>query len=336
MAGGAEEDWRWLEKVVGPALALVPPDIVDEVATRLNEAGVQDAVRRHDSRPIVDFLCTLIGLQGVSDERAWAWDDAWGAATFAQIEAGFRRQPVCAELRSFAAYRCGYRKTSRTCRHPEHQPQCPVPRLPLRKGGINVAVHSLWLFIRDLCGGDFVGWIDATLAAADPGPSAPDRARRMRSAVLEPLTRIVNTGPKIWSMMLAELLLVGDPARDRWVTTGASFVAVDGLVHNHLHRVGAMRRIGIAHPIGAGCYAPGGCADLIEVLARRFDAKSINQDWPMVFPRLVQSAIWRFCSKDLLNICNGNRIDDRASCRQLFCPAGPHCERVALRSRALY
>ncbi len=47
----------------------------------------------------------------------------------------------------------------------------------------------------------------------------------------------------LWSMILPELLLVGDPDRERWVTTGASFVAVDSLVHNHLNRTGILRRL---------------------------------------------------------------------------------------------
>ena len=37
-------------------------------------------------------------------------------------------------------------------------------------------------------------------------------------------------------MAFANLLLGADPSRERWVTTGASMVAIDTLVHNWLHR----------------------------------------------------------------------------------------------------
>ena len=44
----------------------------------------------------------------------------------------------------------------------------------------------------------------------------------MRAALLEPLTNIVGTGAKVWSMILAELLLGGDAARERWATSDRS------------------------------------------------------------------------------------------------------------------
>ncbi len=65
------------------------------------------------------------------------------------------------------------------------------------------------------------------------------------------------------------------------------------------------------HPYGARCYAPRGGAEILDGLARRVDARAFNPDFPTYFPRFVQNAIWRFCAQDELNICNGNRIDDR-------------------------
>jgi hypothetical protein len=41
-------------------------------------------------------------------------------------------------------------------------------------------------------------------------------------------------------------------------------------------------------------------------LAERIDAREFNPAFPASFPRLVQSAIWRFCSNSNFNVCNGN------------------------------
>src|ERR1019366_7351927 len=48
-------------------------------------------------------------------------------------------------------------------------------------------------------------------------------------------------------------------------------------------------------------------------------AIAFSRQFPKVFPRFVQHAIWRFCAADGLNICNGNRIDDRKSCQNTYC-----------------
>jgi hypothetical protein len=76
--------------------------------------------------------------------------------------------------------------------------------------------------MHDICQDGFVGWMDRRLAAADPGPEAPDRGERMGLALLEPLGHIYGIGSKVWSMALADLLLGADPGRERWVWTGAS------------------------------------------------------------------------------------------------------------------
>lgn len=326
-------DWDWASEAARPLiLASAEPDFLDVIAARLHEAGVQDAVRRRDSAPIYTWLMTLVPFQGVSDRAALAFDAAHGGVSFAQVAAAFGDSPSCPRLRCYWTFeRCGYRKSTGRCAEPNHVGDCPLPTLPLRKGGIQVAAASLFLFIRDICNGDIVAWLDHRLAAADPGRGAPDRATRMQAAVLDPLVGIVNTGPKLWSMMLAELLLGGDPERERWLVTGACLIAVDTLIHNCLHRLGILRRLGMEHHYGA-CYGPNGCADIINKLAQCFDARSINPQWPSVFPRLVQHSLWRFCStSEGVGKCSGIYIDDSQRCHQIFCPAGKMCARVQLR-----
>ncbi len=59
--------------VTRPALLLASPDFLDEIAARLADAGIQDAVARHDMAPIYDWLNSLIALQGISDAIAFAY-----------------------------------------------------------------------------------------------------------------------------------------------------------------------------------------------------------------------------------------------------------------------
>jgi hypothetical protein len=196
------------------------------------------------------------------------------------------------------------------------------------------AAYALFLFLRDICDGDFVGWVDGRLAAADPGLDAPDRGMQMGAALLEPLRHVYGIGDKVWSFALADFLLAGDPNREQWVTTGASMVVVDSLLHNHLHRTGVLRRFGAEHPYGPRCYAVGGCSDIIRGLAQRVDAREINEEFPPCFPRLIQFAVWRMCSTSEFNVCNGTRIDDRARCQNTMCPVFPDCDRVPLHGTA--
>lgn len=323
--------WQWVEQVTRPILRLADSDYLDAVASRLHEAGVQDAMLRHDSGPLVDLLLRYSSLQGISDERAFAWDAQHGGVTHAAITAALASRPACPELKSYWHFRCGYRKGLGQCARPNHQAACPVPQHPLRKGLLNVLSYSLGLFVRDVCDGDLIAWIDDRLRQADPGRGVAGRAQAMRQALVEPLRSVHGYSYKLLNMSLAEILLGADLGRERWVTTGESMLSVDTVVHNLLHRVGVLRRLGADHPLGPRCYGPGGCATVIEELASRFDARTINPAFPQCFPRLVQSALWSFGSAGELNICNGNNIDDSRRCQQCFCPASKMCARVQLR-----
>ena len=73
-------------------------------------------------------------------------------------------------------------------------------------------------------------------------------------------------------------------------------IAIDTLVHKFLHRTGIPARCRSQHPYGPGCYGKNGCADIIEKVAARIDAKEFNRTFLSYFPRFVQYAIWRFCA----------------------------------------
>jgi hypothetical protein len=40
--------------------------------------------------------------------------------------------------------------------------------------------------------------------------------------------------------------------------------------------------------------------------------------------------VWRYCAQSGLNVCNGNRIDDRGSCENVYCRLYHQCDRIAL------
>lgn len=328
------DQWNLFRHVVQPALDLAPSTFVEDIAASLSVAGVQEAVARHNSAPIFEWLLTLFQLQGISDAVAFSYAEKHGPVRWADIEAALETDPTCQRLKSYWHLTgCGYKKLDRTCSEPHLLRTCPLPQHPLRNGRLNQAAFSLFFFIRDICGGDLVGWIDDRLQQADPGEGDPHRTAILRESLLSPLEKIYGVGRKLWSMALADLLLAGDPSRERWTATGASFVAIDRHVHGFLHRTGVLRRFGAMHEIGPACYAPGGCASLIDSLAQQIDARTYHSAYPQPFTRWVQYSIWRFCAADGLDICNGNRINDLARCGNRFCPVFDDCDRVSLRGR---
>ncbi|MDX7950500.1 hypothetical protein P7D22_04825 [Lichenihabitans sp. Uapishka_5] len=193
---------------------------------------------------------------------------------------------------------------------------------------LNQAAYALFLFVRDICGGDLVGWLDDRLARA-ASISGPRRGPDLRHAVLASLTNVFGISAKVLSLALSDMLLGGDPGRPLWVETGASMVVVDTLVHNWLHRTGCLHDLAAEHAYGRGCYAPGGCAEVIAA-AERIDARRFCPGGPTVFPRLLQRAVWVFCAAEGHDACNGNRIDDAQPCAQGECPVSA-CRRVPLR-----
>jgi hypothetical protein len=306
-------------------------NLIDDSRIGLAQHGVIAAVRRHDTPVIFDWLVDTVSYQGVSDNIAWGYMERHGRVRWHDIANALSETPSCPKLGCYWAFEgCGYQKSSGLCATPEHKPECPLPRHDLRNGRLNQTAYSLFLFMRDLASGDIVGWIDERLAAVDHVP-ASDRPARLRQALLEPLGHIYGVSNKVLAMALSELLLAGDAKRPTWIEAGTVMIAIDTLVHNFLHRTGILGQLGADHPYGSGCYRLGGCADIIERLSERIDARRFNPAFSANFPRFVQFAIWRFCAEAGLNRCNGNRIDDRAPCDQTDCPVFDRCGRMPLK-----
>ena len=140
----------------------------------------------------------------------------------------------CDKLRGFWRFDdCGYQKGHGHCSRPEHLANCPLPRHDLRNGRLNQTAYSLFLFMRDVAGGDFVGWIDDQLAPTGQGID-PDALAIKREALIGPLRGVFGVSDKVISMAMSSLLLSAGRQRPLWSDVGASFVVVDTLVHNFL------------------------------------------------------------------------------------------------------
>jgi hypothetical protein len=269
---------------------------LDEIDAEIREAGLESAVSHGHTPPVFDWLLSAFSYQGISDRVARSYMEKHGTASWAQIEANLRTTSSCPKLRSYWHYEgCRYDKGSFTCSQPDHIDACPVPRPRLRNGRLNQTAYSFFLFVRDTTGGDLIGWIDNQLGAA-VGSSVPHLEAVKHEALIGPLRNVYGVSDKVLTMALSSLLIGARGQRPVWFETGKVMMAIDTLVHNFLHRTGILESCGTPHAYGAACYTQGGCAEIIRSVAKEIDARSFNPNFPKIFPRFVQHAIWRFCA----------------------------------------
>jgi hypothetical protein len=307
------------------------PALIDEIRAELRADKVRAAIRNRETAPVFDWLMAAVSYQGISNEVAYEYMEKHGRATWRHVKHGLDRGANCPKLKSYWHFHdCRYDKISRTCAEPDHISRCPLPKHDLRNGRLNQTAYSLSLFIRDVAGGDLIGWIDQQLQAANDPPGA-DRLARMRASLIEPLREVYGLSDKALTMALSCILLGASEKMSLWIEVGGSMIAIDTLVHNLLHRTGILARFKVNHPYGSACYLPGGCADIIQAVAEHIDARQFNLRFPKTFPRFVQHAIWRYCSQTGLDVCNGNRVDDSCRCENKDCRMRLMCDRVALR-----
>ncbi len=302
-----------------------------DLIEQFSDKDLATAIDRRDTAALFYRLMFDVSFQGISDQVAANYMARHGRPTWAAVRKNLARRPTCPKLKTYwHFYDCRYEKTSRTCAEPDHIGTCPVPTHRLRNGHLNQLAYSLYLFIRDVADGDLVGWIDGRVNEAT-NPDDPTSAARNSAALLDPLREIYGVSDKVLTMALSGILIGASAGRPRWLEVGVQLIAVDTLVHNFLHRTGILTRLNAPHPYGSGCYRPGGCADIIRGVANKIDARQFNRAFPKVFPRFVQHAIWRYCSQQGLDICNGNRVDDRHKCQNRYCRLYGICDRIRLK-----
>jgi hypothetical protein len=303
---------------------------IDEAGLGPEEKELRKAIRTRNTPALFSRLVAALSYQGISDEVAKSFMDRHGLASWHVIETDLRKRPSCPKLASYwHFYDCRYNKSRFTCAEPNHLADCPLPRSWLRNGRLNQTAYSLYVFVRDVADGDLVGWVDRRLDVASRHPE-PARLARMRAALLDPLREVYGASDKVLTMALSQLLLGAPHSRRHWREVGGTMIAVDTLVHNFLHRTGVLNRFEARHSYGSACYRPNGCAEIIEIVANEIDASQFDRRFPQSFPRFVQYAIWRYCSQQGLDVCNGNQIDDRKPCQNRQCTLYPRCERITL------
>ena len=142
-----------------------PVTCIDDLRHAAIETGLVAAVDDHDTAAIFDWLMRELSHQGISDAVADGYMDRHGNVTWAESEASLATTPGCDKLQGYWAFTgCQYHKGFQTCAEPNQFGDCPLPRHPLRNGRLNQTAYSLFLFIRDIAGGDIVTWIDRQLA----------------------------------------------------------------------------------------------------------------------------------------------------------------------------
>jgi hypothetical protein len=296
-----------------------------------NDAGsLRLAIERLDTATLFNWLMVAFSYQGLSDKAVTGYLRQHGTITWSEIDYRLSKQPSCPKLKSYWHFHgCRYDKTSKTCAEPDHYRRCPLPKHRLRNGRLNQTAYSFFLFVRDVMDADLVNWIDWQLSLF-AAAQVNDSIVTSREALLSPLRRVFGVSDKVLSMALSTLLFAGQPARTHWHETGASMIAVDTLVHNFLHRTGILRRLSADHVYGPLCYGPKGCAAIIEAVSQQIDAREFNHDFPAVFPRFVQHAMWRYCSQEGLDVCNSNRIKDGTPCFNRYCRLFEKCNKLPI------
>jgi len=166
------------------------PTLIDDIRADLAADKVAAAIRRHDSTMLFDWLMAALSYQGISDQVAHDYMEKHGRAAWHDIDQKLGQGVSCPKLKSYWHFHgCRYEKISATCAEPDHIGGCPLPTHDLRNGHLNQTAYSLSLFIRDLVGGDLIGWIDTQLEAAN-SPPGPHRLSRMAAALIEPMPEI--------------------------------------------------------------------------------------------------------------------------------------------------
>jgi hypothetical protein len=177
---------------------------VDDARDNLVNEGVLGAIETHSTPVLFDWMVCAFSFQGIADAVAADYMDKHGALTWGAIAADLAAGPACPKLESYWQFHaCGYRKGSGTCNEPDQLSGCPLPNHPLRNGRLNQTAYSLFLFIRDIAGGDLVAWIDTQLAGADDRTD-PDRITTIIEALVGPLRQVYGVADKVVMMNAVE------------------------------------------------------------------------------------------------------------------------------------
>lgn len=294
----------------------IDPDYVEDVRRRWS------SLRGSGPEIIAGKLFEIANYQGMSDRAASSWLSTNGSPDFQELALRLPHERCECVGSVDGISGCGYLRSQRVCSHPALLASCIVPTIPARKGQLSRLAVALSYWAAQLPNQSLGAWVRSKLKRGDH--------RAGGAAMVEDLKRLPGVSDKVASMIASDVAIGLSAGSDALLRAGASVIVVDRLVHNLLIRTGAVRIAGRSHAFGLGCYAEGGCRDLIVLFARGIDARQFNRRWPTFAPRMLQHAIWRLCAGDEMNICNGNNTRADAACGIRSCPAFDACARVGI------
>ena len=303
-----------------------PFDFSVGISDDLKKSGIKEAVRNGSSKKIFNWLMGGLSYQGTSDKIVEKYIEEHGNITYRQITTSLNKtKKKCHKLNDFDSFKsCGFKKNKKSCKNQRMYNSCPLPKHDLRKGQLNQMAYSLYFFIRDVCNGDLVGFINESLARHED-------IFEMRDELISELIKIYGVSYKILNMMISGLLMGADRRKSKWIAVGQSMIVIDTLVHNILHRTGILKYYDVSHKYnGAKCYRNDGCIKVIDNISKLIDCRKFNSDYPRYFPRFIQHSLWHYCCESGDNICNGNAIDDDYPCENESCFFYSKCEKISL------
>src|SRR5580698_5106844 len=74
------------------------PSYLTDLRADLRQRGMLQAIERHDTPCIFDWLVEILSFQGISDSVAAHYMAEHGTATWSQIEEALSRKPSCGKL----------------------------------------------------------------------------------------------------------------------------------------------------------------------------------------------------------------------------------------------
>ena len=170
-------------------------DYLDELGDAAAELDLSGTTGSARSAKVFEWLATALSYQGISDAVARTYMADHERPRWRNVARGVK-SATCPLLNSYWHFHgCGYRKDAQTCAKPHLMQSCPLPCHEFRNGNLNQLAYSLFLFIRDVAGGDIVSWIDTRLAEAEPGPRE-GRLSRMGQASDYASSRLARRFPQ--------------------------------------------------------------------------------------------------------------------------------------------
>lgn len=287
-------------------------ELLEECDAEYHKPAIRDALDGKNARLFKTLIGAFKYVGGSDYVNQKIWQEMNPKPTYYRLKREIKTAK-CSKLATFDQFNnCGYKKNT-SCNEPQFFKRCQLPKYNMRNGKLNQMVFSVYLFLRDSCEGDFIGFVKGRIGSPQQiaGIEEKELSKTAENLVIE-LDRIFNVGLKLSNMVMSGLFY-SRVGRWNYRRLHPHMVAVDTLVHAFLERTGTLKRFKKDHSYGEKrCHSKGGCIEVINEIARRIDCKRFNDEYPSYYPRMVQACIWKFCTDNCNKIkCKINKLDDK-------------------------